>query len=164
MEKNTISCESIVIPYPSQLVLQAEELFQLRKKLPPHDETLEKKEQKILSTISEKKTQEYESLLFFAIDYEKIAATINNKFQDGISLEDDIVHYPFDRTIRTKPLILEDPTKIKEKNHNGVGTIKIGKHRIIEENSVSLKRFNTSLLAFSDTFESASVEENHRRR
>ena len=164
MEKTTITCETVIIPNPSQLVLQAEDLFQLYKKLPPNDDTILRKEQQILSQVQEKKTEEYDALFFFAIDCEKIATAINNKFSDGIILEDDVVHYPFDRTIRTKPSILENPTKIKEQKPKGIGVIKIGKHRTIEKNSVSLKRFNTSLLAFSDTFESEKIEDNHRRR
>lgn len=164
MEKNVITGQAIAITNPSQLLLQIDELLKLRKKLSPQDELLKQKEQNLKSLLGTKSTKEYEGLLFFAINFEKIADQVNLKFQDGIDLEPDLVHIPFSTTIRTRPTILEDPTKIKEKKTSGIGTIKIGKHKIIAQNTIELKRFNTSLLAFSDSFSSESVEMNHQRR
>jgi len=162
MEKAKISAQTIEISNPSQLVLNVDDFLRLSKKLPSQSGELKKREQDILYLLdAPRKNKIYDRLLMFEINIDKIADDINDKYQDGFYLEDekDDIRYPFSRTIRTKPIKLESPYMRKELSPNKITSIKIGKHRIIENNNISLKKISTSLLAFSDEFES-----NYKRR
>ncbi|MBQ7104466.1 MAG: hypothetical protein IJN90_01270 [Bacilli bacterium] len=155
MEKN----QTITISNPSQLFLQVDEFLNLSRKLPSHHEQLQKREKRIFETLGPKSIKEYERILMFQLDLNKVAEQVNLEFQDGIYIDDerDIVHYPYDRTIRTKPTTIDAPTKEKELSPKRVTSIKVGKHKTLQDNSIAIKRiFSTPVLALEDTFETGS--------
>lgn len=154
MEKYN-SSDSISIINPSQLVLNIDEYLHLSKRLPSQDETLQKKEESIFSQLGERKTQKYPRLLMFEINLQEISNQINKKYEDGIDLEEEIVRYQTDRTIRRKPITLDDPSIVRDLSTSKITSIKVGKHTTLGENPVSLKRFNTSLLALAYNYETA---------
>lgn len=158
MEKTNVYNHTIAISSPSQLVLNVDEFFRLSKKLPSQSETLQRREQQIFDSLGKRSISPYERIVMFKIDLEKVADSVNAKYQDGIYLEDDFdtIRYPYDRTIRTKPIPIEDPSTIKDLSTSKITSIKVGKHRLLQDNTVSIKRFTTPLLGLSDTFESGS--------
>lgn len=153
MEKKNVSSDSISIINPSQLVLNIDDYLRLSKRLPSQDETLHQKEEAIFNQLGERKQQSYPKLLMFEINLQKITDQINEKFQDGIDLEEEMVRYQSDRTIRRKPAILDDPSIVRELSTSKITSIRVGKHTTLGDNFVSLKRFNTSLLAFAYNYE-----------
>ena len=155
METKRVSSDSITIINPSQLVLNIDEYLKTSKKLPSQDATLQEKEEIIFSQLGERKQQTYPRLLMFEINLEKISDQVNTKYEDGIDLEEDIVRYPSDRTIRRKPTQIEDPSVVKELSTSKITSIKVGKYTTLGAGSVSLKRFNTSLLALAYNYETA---------
>lgn len=152
MEKSYISGQSISIANPSQLVLSVDEFFRLSKKVPSHDDTLKRKEEFIFSHLGERKTAKYPRILMFEIDLQKIADQVNTKYQDGFDLEDeyDIVHYQNPRTIRTRTSLPIEPSLVKELSPSKIKAIKVGNFRIMEENPVSINKFNTSSLSLDN--------------
>ena len=155
MENKHVSGDSISIINPSQLVLNIDDYLHLSKRVPSQDETLQQKEESIFGQLGERKTQKYPRLLMFEINLQKISDYVNEKFQDGIDLEEEIVRYPSDRAIRRKPTILDDPSIVRDLSTSKITSIKIGKHNTLGENSVSLKKFNTSLLALAYNYETS---------
>ncbi len=156
MEKKYVSSDSISIINPSQLVLNIDDYLHLSKRLPSQDETLQQKEESIFKQLGERKQQSYPKLLMFEINLQKITDQVNEKFQDGIDLEEEMVRYQSDRTIRRKPTTLDDPSIVRELSTSKITSIKVGKHTTLGDNFVSLKRFNTSLLAFAYNYETTT--------
>lgn len=159
MEKYT--SEKIIVSNPSQLVMRVDEYLKLSKKLPSQNESLQNRERQIFESLASKSLEEYERLLFFPIDLEKVATQVNIKYQDGIYLDEDLdtIKYPYDRTIRTKPKRLEDPTREKVASPKKVPPLKLGNYRILRDNSIAVLRNNATLLALEDTFETS-----HKKR
>ncbi len=155
MENKYVSSDSISIINPSQLVLNIDDYLHLSRRLPSQDEILQQKEESIFAQLGERKQQSYPRLLMFEINLKKISDQVNEKFQDGIDLEEEIVRYPTDRTIRRKPTTLDDPSIVRDLSTSKITSIKVGKHTTLGDNSVSLKRFNTSLLALAYNYETS---------
>lgn len=155
MENKYVSGDSISIINPSQLVLDIDDYLYLSKRLPSQDETLQQKEESIFSQLGERKKQKYPGLLMFEINLQKVSDYVNEKFQDGIDLEEEIVHYQSDRAIRRKPTVLDDPSIVRDLSTSKITSITVGKHNTLGDNSVSLKRFNTALLALDYNYETS---------
>lgn len=155
MEKYTD--EKIELANPSQLVIRVDEFLKLSRKLPSQNESLVNREKQIYDSLGERTKGSYSRIIFTPIDMKKVEQTVNTTYQDGIYLEEiDDITYPYDRTIRTKPTILEDPTKEKVQVPKKVPPLRIGNYRILKDNPVTIQRFTTPLLALEDTFETSN--------
>lgn len=158
MEKNSISDYTITIVNPSQLVLSIDEFFHLAKKLPSQSETLKQSEKKIFDQLGEKNISTYSRIVMFQINLDRIADKVNEQYQDGIYLDDDLdtVRYPYDRTIRTRNNPIEAPTIEKELSTSKITSIKVGKHRILENNMVSINKNSITSLSLSPSYDTIS--------
>lgn len=144
----------IEIINPSQLIMEIDSFFQLSKRIPSQSPILFEKEKKIFSSLGVRKGKSFDNYMFSEINLGKIEEDINHRFQDGFDLEDDLdtIDYPFFRTSRVKSE-LDEPTVVKELLKNRITAIKIGNHRLLENNGATIQRFNSSLLALSSSFE-----------
>lgn len=159
MEKKQVQDYKIAIDNPSQLVLEVEELSQLRRKLPSQHETLKAREDAIFNRLGERTIDTFRGILMFELDMNHICDMVNEQFSDGISLEEDMVTYPYTRSVRRKPVSLEEPTKTKELSAKKGITIRVGKHQIMGNNEFVVNHLSIPTLALEDTF-----EESHKRR
>lgn len=150
--------QKVDITNPSQLVIRVDEYLNLSRKLPSQNESLINREKQIFDSLGEKTTEQYDRIIFTPIDMSRVESQINATYQDGINIEDDLdtITYPYDRTIRTKPTMLEDPTKEKVQVPKEVPPFRLGNYRVIRDNPIIIKRFTTPLLALEDTFESSN--------
>lgn len=159
MEKKQVQDYKITIDNPSQLVLEVEELSQLRRKLPSQHETLKAREEAILKRLGERTIDTFRGILMFELDMNHVCDMVNEQFADGISLEEDTIDYPYTRSVRRKPTILEAPTKTKELSAKKGISIHVGKHQIMGDNTFVVNHLSIPTLALEDTF-----EESHKRR
>jgi len=146
MEKKQVSSQCITIANPSQLVLGIDDFYYLSKKLPSGSNELKQKEETILNSLNGlRKIEFYDRILMFKINLDKVADFVNRKYEDGIDLEEDtIIRYPFDRTIRTMPKTLEEPTKSLS---NSI-TIQVGNYNILAKNDLFINKTNDALMSF----------------
>ena len=156
MEKYTD--EKIEIANPSQLVIRVDEYLKLSRKLPSQNESLMNRERQIFDSLGNRTKENYSRIIFTPIDMSRVEQEVNTRYKDGIYLEDDLdtITYPYDRTIRTRPAKLDDPTKVKVQEPKEVPPLRLGNYRIIRDNPISIQRFTTPLLALEDTFESSN--------
>ena len=146
MTKDNITGQQITINNPSKLVLDIDAFLNQSNTLYNNGS-----EELILKQLSQRTTTKYPNILMFSIDLEKICDQINDKYQDGFYFEEenDRVQFPYHRTIRRKSSLVHEPSFEKDLSTTQITSIRVGKHAIIGENSVSLKKFNTSLLMIS---------------
>lgn len=159
MIKQEVNDYKVSINNPSQLVLDVEELMQLRKKLPSQHETLEQREDSIFNRLGERTIDTFCGILMFEMDMNRICDTINEQFADGVSLENDSISYPYSRSIRRKPSFLEEPTKTQELSTKKGIAIHLGKHQIIGNNKLVITHLSMPIVNQEEFY-----EETHKSR
>ena len=151
--KQQVKDYKIDINNPSQLVLEVEELSQLRRKLPSQHETLKAREDAIFSRLGERTIDVFHGILMFEIDMNHICDMVNEQFADGLSLEEDTIMYPYSRSLRRKTSFLEEPTKTQELTEKKGISIHVGKHQIMGNGHFVVSRLSIPTLALEDNFE-----------
>ena len=140
----------IEVTNPSQLVLQVDEFLQLSKRIPSDSPVLKDCESQIFNNLGIRKVKDFDNYMIEEINNHILEEGINMNFSRAQEVEDEI-RYPFDRTIRTVSKI-EDPMVAKKTLPGHVSSIKVGNYRVIAGKTPIVKRFNTSLLALSSSF------------
>jgi len=155
MEKKHTVGQQIMIIDPSQLVLDVDAFLNEAITISPHEPRFLAQEEQIFKHLGQVTTKQYPDVLMFSIDLQKICDQINDKYQDGFYFEEenDMVRFPYHRTIRRKSSLIYEPIAEKDLSPSQITSIRVGKHTIIGENNISLKRFNTSLLTTSPSSE-----------
>lgn len=151
--KQEVKDYKIAIDNPSKLVLEIEELTQLRKKLPSQHESLKAREESIFNRLGEKTIDTFHGILMFEMNMNHICDMVNEQLADGISLEEDEVVYPYSRSIRRKSSSLEEPTKTKELSAKKGISIRVGNHHLIGNDAFAVNRLSITTLALEDTYE-----------
>ena len=159
MIKQEVKDYKVPINNPSQLVLEVEELMQLRKKLPSQHESLKVREESIFNRLGERTIDTFYGILMFEMDMNHICEKVNEQYADGISLEEDSITYPYSRSIRRKPSFLEEPTKTQELATKKGIAIHVGKHQLIGNNNLVISYLSMPVVSQEETY-----EETHKSR
>ena len=131
MEKEYIFGQSIPIINPSELVLSVDDFFRLSKKMSA-EEILQNKQSTIYEHLGPPKSKKYPKTLMFDINTKKIEDEVNEKFVDGIYLDEYGEFSQSSRTIRTKHPSIKEPLPEKVLSPNKITSITVGNYKIME--------------------------------
>ena len=104
-----VVAKTVTIVNPSQLILSYEDFLQLSKSSSISSDELKAKEQVVLSQIKSSTPKKFNNILIPEIKMSIIEDHVNNLFADGIDLEEDSIHYPYNRSIRRLRKTLSPP-------------------------------------------------------
>ncbi len=133
----------IPIKNPSKMVLKIDEAIS-------DAELKEERENEIYSELPPKTKKSFSNVVMQKIDLQKIADEVNTLYQDGFDYhEEDEVHIPYLRTLRTRPLELDDPM-IKSDHQNSNTTVRLGNFQILDDENFVVNHLGERLLTLDD--------------